>query len=75
MEACALDDTIYRVIAAWLTWRQIPVHGYLQPVVKRAHQPAVPPTQPGTYGNPPVAQAAHNVETPAYYSSSANTTS
>ena len=33
---------IYRVKAAWLTWRQIPVPGWLQPVVQRAHHPPVP---------------------------------
>ena len=66
-------DTIYRVMAAWLTWRQIPVPEWLQPVVERAHQPTVPQTLPGTYANAAVARTVQSVQAPAqYWSSSSN---
>ena len=40
-------DIIERVMAAWLTWRQIPVPEWLRPVVARAPQPPGPPTTTG----------------------------
>ena len=68
-------DTIDRVMAAWLTWRQIPVREWLRPVVEHAHQSPVTPPQPGTYGNAAVARAAQSVEIPAHYWSSSCTPS
>ena len=68
-------DIIDRVMAAWLTWRQIPVPEWLRPVVQQAHQPPVPPPKPGTYGNAAVAQAAQGVEAPQHYRSSSSTPS
>ena len=58
-------DTIDRVMAAWLTWRQIPVPEWRRPVVARARQPAAPPPQPCTYGNadvPKVSQPRHSTD-------------
>ena len=60
-------------MAARLTSTQIPVPEWLQPVVKRAHQPPVPRPQPGTYGNTAVAEAAQSVEAPAHHWSSSDT--
>ena len=68
-------DTIYRVIAAWLTWRQIPIPEWLQPVVERAKEPPLRRPQPGTYGNAAAARAARNVEAPAHYWSRSSTPS
>ena len=62
-------DAIERLMAAWITWRQIPVPRWLQPAVQRAHQPPVTPTPPGTYGNAAVAQGTHIVAAPAWFSS------
>ena len=47
-----------RVMAAYLTWRWIPLPGRLVPVACRARQPLVPLPQPGTYGRP-TAAAGH----------------
>ena len=66
-------DIIDRVMAAWLTWRKIPVLEWLQPVVERAYQPPVPPPQPGTFGNVAVAQAAQSVAAPPQYGFSCST--
>ena len=68
-------DAVDSVIASWLTWRQIPVTEWLRPLVGRAHQPPVPPPQPGAYGNAAVAQAAQKDEAPANYWSSSSTPS
>ena len=40
-----------RLMAAYLTWRGIPLARRLVPVAHRAQQPLVPAPQPGTYGN------------------------
>ena len=45
-----------RLMAAYLTWRGIPLPRSLQPLAQRAQQPHVPPPQPGTYGNAAVAR-------------------
>ena len=45
-----------RLMAAYLTWRAIPLPRRLVPVARRAHQPPVPSRQPGTYGNAAVAR-------------------
>ena len=42
--------------STYLTWRVIPLPRRLVPVARRAHQPLVPPRQPGTYGNAAVAR-------------------
>ena len=68
-------DTTDRVVAAWLTWRQIPVSEWLRPVAEQAHQPSVPPPQRGTYGNTAVARAARSVAAPPHYGSSSSTPS
>ena len=44
-----------RLMAAYLTVKGIPLPRKLVPVARRAHQPFVPPPQPGTYGNAAVA--------------------
>ena len=44
-----------RLMAAYLTWRGIPLPKRLLPVARRARQQLVPPWQPGTYGNAAVA--------------------
>ena len=54
-----------RLMAAYLTWRGMPLLRRLVPVPRRAHQPLVPQPQPGTYGNASVARmtgggAPHN---------------
>ena len=54
-------------MAAWNSWKQIPVPRWLRPVVEQAHQPPVPPGQPGAYKKAAVDQAAQNVEAPAHY--------
>ena len=68
-------NTIYRLMAAWMTSRQIPVPGWLRPVVEGAHEPAVPPKQPGAYGNAAVAQVTQSVEAAAHCWCSSNTSS
>ena len=68
-------DPIYRVMAAWITRKQIPVPQWLRPVVERTHQPPVPPAQRGAYGNAALAQAANNVEASGHYWSSSDTPS
>ena len=45
-----------RLMAAYLTWRGIPLPRRLVPVACRSHQPLVPTPQPGTYGNAVVAR-------------------
>ena len=44
-----------RLMAAYLTWRGIPLPRSLVPVARRAQPPLVPPPRPGTYGNATVA--------------------
>ena len=61
-------DAIERLMAAWMTGRQIPVPRWLRPAIQRAHQPYVPPPQPDTYRNAAQAQAAHDVVAPAWFS-------
>ena len=48
--------TTERLMAAYLTWRGIPLQSSLQPLAQRAQQPHVPPPQQGTYGNAAVAR-------------------
>ena len=67
------NDVIYRVMAAWSTWKKIPVPEWLRPVVKKAKQPPVCPPQLGTYGNAAVVKAAQSIEAPAHYWSSPST--
>ena len=45
-----------RLMAAYLTWRDIPLPRSLEPLARRAQQPHVPPPRPGTYGNAAVAR-------------------
>ena len=45
-----------RLMAAYLTWRGIPVPRSLAPLARRARQPHVPAPRPGTYGNAAVAR-------------------
>ena len=45
-----------RLMAAYLTWRGIPLPRSLQPLAQRPQQPRVPPPQPGKYGNAAVAR-------------------
>ena len=48
--------TTESLMAAYHTWRGIPLPRSLQPLAQRAQQPRVPPPQPGTYGNVAVAR-------------------
>ena len=50
-----LPDAHERLMAAWLTWRELPIPSNLLPVVERVNQPRVPQPEPGTYGNAAVA--------------------
>ena len=45
-----------RLMAAYLTWRGIPLPLNLQPMARRAQQPHVPSPRPGTNGNAAVAR-------------------
>ena len=45
-----------KLMAAFLTWRGIPLPRSLQSLIQRTLQPHVPPQQPGTYGNAAVAR-------------------
>ena len=45
-----------RLMAAYLTWRGIPLPPRLVPVARHANQPLIPQPQPGTYGNAAVAR-------------------
>ena len=45
-----------RLMAAYLTWRRIPLPRSLVPFARRAQQLHVPPPRPGMYGNAAVAR-------------------
>ena len=49
-------EATQRLMAAYLTWRGIPLPRSLQPLARRAQQPHVPPPRPGRYGNAAVAR-------------------